>query len=44
MGTRVQRTVVPFFGGFMEDPDWEYDAVSVVGNAEVVQAFAMVRR
>ena len=25
----------------MEDPNWEYDAVSVVGNAEVVKAFAM---
>ncbi len=25
----------------MEDPNWEYDAVSVVGNAEVAKAFAM---
>ena len=25
----------------MEDPNWEYDAVSVVGNDEVVRAFAM---
>ena len=24
----------------MEDPNWEYDAVSVVGNAEVARAFA----
>ncbi|MBK5256641.1 MAG: hypothetical protein JJE39_11455 [Vicinamibacteria bacterium] len=23
----------------MQDPNWEYDAVSVVGNAEVVKAF-----
>ncbi len=25
----------------MEDPNWEYDAVSVVGNAEVTRAFVM---
>ncbi|MEO8359288.1 MAG: hypothetical protein ABI672_04600 [Vicinamibacteria bacterium] len=25
----------------MEDPNYEYDAVSVVGNAEVTKAFAM---
>ena len=25
----------------MQDPDWEYDAVSVVGNAEVAKAFVM---
>ena len=25
----------------MEDPNWEYDAVSVVGNAEVAKAFEM---
>jgi len=25
----------------MEDKSWEYDAVSVVGNAEVAKAFAM---
>ena len=25
----------------MEDPNYEYDAVSVVGNAEITRAFAM---
>jgi len=25
----------------MQDPNWEYDAVSVVGNAEVAKAFVM---
>ena len=25
----------------MQDPNFEYDAVSVVGNAEVMKAFAM---
>jgi hypothetical protein len=28
----------------MEDPQWEYDAVSVVGNVEVAKAFAMHAR